>query len=83
MSPRGQCAGPPGAVVASCVRDVVGAGHFPAMGELAEEEEHHRRGRTWSVVEGEVRAGVAVAAAAAPHTVLVLFRLLIRTIVTW
>ena len=57
VSPRGQCAGPPGAVVASCVRDVLGAGRFPAMGELAEEEERRRRGRTWSVVEGEARAG--------------------------
>ncbi len=35
---RGQCAGPPGAVVALCVRDVLGAGRFPAIGELAEEE---------------------------------------------
>jgi hypothetical protein len=39
VSPRGQCAGPPGAVVASCVHDVLGAGRFPTMGELAEEEE--------------------------------------------
>ncbi len=59
VSPRGQCAGLPGAVVASCVRDVLGAGRFPAMGELAEKEERRRRGRTWSVVEGEARAGSA------------------------
>ncbi len=57
--PRGQCTGPPGAVVASCVRDVLGAGRFPAMKELAEKEERCRRGRTWSVVEGEARAGSA------------------------
>jgi hypothetical protein len=59
VSPRGQCAGPPGAVIPSCVRDVLGAGRFPAMGELAEKEERRRRGRTWSVVEGEARAGSA------------------------
>ncbi len=57
--PRGQCAGPPGAVVASCVHDVLGAGRFPAMGELAEEEERRQRGRTCSVGEGEARAGSA------------------------
>ncbi len=59
MSPRGQCAGAPGTVIASCVFDVLGVGRFPAIGELAEEEERHQRGRTWSVVEGEARAGSA------------------------
>ncbi len=58
VSPRGQCAGPPGAVVPSFVRDVLGVGRFTAMGELAEEEERHRRGRTWSMEEGKARARV-------------------------
>jgi hypothetical protein len=57
--PQGQCAGPPGVVIASCVRDFLCAGRFPAMGELAEEEERRRRGCTWSVVDGEARAGSA------------------------
>jgi hypothetical protein len=56
--PRGQCTGPLGVVVPLCVRDVLGVGRFTAMGELAEEEERHRRGRTWSVEEGKARARV-------------------------
>ncbi len=58
VSPWGQCVGPLGAVLASCVSDVLGVGRFTAMGELAEEEERHQRGRTWSVEEGKARARV-------------------------